>query len=85
VIYGDALGVFSEGKTPVLGGSTLETVHLSENPESMSGHWVVYYVRPNEDVFYTRSAGALMTPLNSEEYDSRKRVRDMNIVSKGLE
>jgi len=73
VIYGVALSVFSEGITPIPSS-------LDFGACSGYGDWLIYHVCPNDDVFYTRTAGALMTPLSCEEYESRKRVRELQFV-----
>ncbi|KAL3481525.1 hypothetical protein BJX99DRAFT_148659 [Aspergillus californicus] len=80
ILYGSALSVFSEGHTATLKPSTLD-----ESLPKGAGARLVYYVRPNNDVFYTRAAGALMAPLSGEEYKSRKRVREMLPVLLALE
>lgn len=36
-----------------------------------------YDMRPNDEVYYTRTAGALMDPLTQAEYDGRRRVGEM--------
>jgi hypothetical protein len=79
VLFGEALAVFSEEITGVADQSTVESALLPETVTS--GNWLVYYVRPNDDVFYTRTAGALMKPLSCEEYESRKRVREMELLA----
>lgn len=61
-------------------GSNINVRSLTEIIGEPSGDWIVYYVRPNEDVFYTRTAGALMTPLSIAEYDKRRRVKDIMTV-----
>lgn len=61
-------------------GSNINVRSLTEIIGEPSGDWIVYYVRPNEDVFYTRTAGALMTPLSTAEYDKRRRVKDIMTV-----
>ena len=61
-------------------GSVIDVGQLSGLIGKPRGDWIVYYVRPNEDVFYTRTAGALMTPLTTTEYEQRKRVKDSKIV-----
>ncbi|CAG9952413.1 unnamed protein product [Clonostachys rosea f. rosea IK726] len=77
VLFGTALSVFSEGLTPELSQYTIAEQFLSSLSIQPEGKWVVYYVRPNDDVFYTRTAGALMTPLSTSEYESRKRVKEV--------
>lgn len=84
VLFGTALSVFSEGMTAELKGSEIDSDILSKFPSPPDGDWIVYYVRPNEGVFYTRTAGALMTPLSQEEHDTRKRVKDM-FTGQGLD
>lgn len=58
----------------------MDISELSESLDNRKGDWVVYYVRPNNGVFYTRTAGALMTPLSTEDYFERKRVQDLKII-----
>ncbi|OJJ78613.1 uncharacterized protein ASPGLDRAFT_138514 [Aspergillus glaucus CBS 516.65] len=77
VLYGTALSVFAEGATAVVNGETVDTNLLSQGQGVADGSWLVYYVSPNNDVFYTRTAGALMSPLSSDEYERRIRVRDL--------
>jgi hypothetical protein len=72
--------VFSEGVTPRPSSSDISSFLTATDPVSTSGDWIVYYVCPNDDVFYTRCAGALMSPLSGEEYKSRQRVRDLKIA-----
>ncbi|GKZ27077.1 hypothetical protein AbraIFM66951_004533 [Aspergillus brasiliensis] len=82
VLFGSALRVFSEETIASLNESTIDPnlLLLPDGSSVAAGrNWVVYYVRPNEDVFYTRAAGALMTPLSSEEHATRKRVREIDI------
>lgn len=71
------MSVFTEGMTAEPAGLNINVRSLTEIIGEPSGDWIVYYVRPNEDVFYTRTAGALMTPLSAEEYDERRRVKDI--------
>ncbi|KAL2674311.1 hypothetical protein Neosp_012762 [[Neocosmospora] mangrovei] len=80
VLFGEALATFTEGMTSKPAGPAINVDELSELIGKPEGDWVVYYVRPNEDVFYTRTAGALMTPLSTTEYEQRKRVKDSKIV-----
>jgi hypothetical protein len=61
-------------------GSVIDVGELAGLVGKPEGDWIVYYVRPNEDVFYTRTAGALMTPLSTLEYDQRKRIKDSKTV-----
>ncbi|KAF5861630.1 hypothetical protein ETB97_012717 [Aspergillus alliaceus] len=77
VLYGNALRVFSEGTIASLDQPTVDPTLLPDDSTIAGGNWIVYYVRPNDDVYYTRTAGALMTPLTCEDYASRKRVRDI--------
>lgn len=77
ILFGAALSVFSEGLTPELSQDTINEQLLSGLSNQPGGKWVIYYVGPNDDVFYTRSAGALMTPLTTSEYDSRKKVKEI--------
>ncbi|KAK2670445.1 hypothetical protein RAB80_012867 [Fusarium oxysporum f. sp. vasinfectum] len=80
VTFGTALSVFTEGMTPEPPGSSIDLMELSNSSARPQGDWVVYYVRPNNGVFYTRTAGALMTPLSTEDYDERKRIQDLELV-----
>ncbi|SCO75825.1 uncharacterized protein FRV6_00037 [Fusarium oxysporum] len=80
VHFGTALSVFTEGLTPERTGSSIDLAKLSGSSAKAPENWVVYYVRPNDGVFYTRTAGALMTPLSTTDYDERKRVKDLKIV-----
>lgn len=66
--------------TPEPPGSSIDLMELSNSSARPQGDWVVYYVRPNNGVFYTRTAGALMTPLSTEDYDERKRIQDLELV-----
>lgn len=77
MLYGAALSVFAEGTTAVVNSEPIDTKLLPHGQGAAGGSWLVYYVCPNDDVFYTRTAGALMSPLSSEEYERRIRVRDM--------
>ncbi|ODM19049.1 hypothetical protein SI65_05666 [Aspergillus cristatus] len=78
VLYGAALSVFAEGTTAVFNGEVINTSLLPQGKGAAeSGSWLVYYVCPNGDVFYTRTAGALMTPFSSDECERRIRVRDL--------
>lgn len=61
-------------------GSVIDVGELAGVIGKSEGDWIVYYVRPNEDVSYTRTAGALMTPLSTMEYEERKRIKDSKIV-----
>ncbi|KAI3572710.1 hypothetical protein IWW34DRAFT_761806 [Fusarium oxysporum f. sp. albedinis] len=80
VHFGTALSVFTEGMTPEPTGSSIDLAELSGSSAKPPGGWLVYYVRPNDDVFYTRTAGALMAPLSMADYKDRKKVQDLNIV-----
>lgn len=77
MLYGAALSVFAEGTTAVVNGEAVDTNLLSQGQGAADGSWLVYYVCPNNDVFYTWTAGALMSPLSSDEYERRIRVRDL--------
>ncbi|KAH6648121.1 hypothetical protein BKA67DRAFT_662850 [Truncatella angustata] len=74
ISFGKALFVFSEGLTAQPSSSILEARSL---PADSENSWIVYYVRPNKDVFYTQTAGALMTPLSVQDYETRKRVSQL--------
>ncbi|RSL53853.1 hypothetical protein CEP53_007608 [Fusarium sp. AF-6] len=80
VLFGAALSTFTEGMTSKPPGSVIDVGELFGLIGKSEGDWIVYYVRPNEDVFYTRTAGALMTPLSTTEYEQRKRIKDSKIV-----
>ncbi|KAF5228577.1 hypothetical protein FAUST_10989 [Fusarium austroamericanum] len=80
VTFGTALSVFTEGMIPEPPGSSIDLMELSNSSARPQGDWVVYYVRPNNGVYYTRTAGALMTPLSTEDYDERKRIQDLELV-----
>ncbi|KAJ4187012.1 hypothetical protein NW759_016905 [Fusarium solani] len=80
VLFGAALATFTEGMTSKPPGSAIDVGELAGLVGKPEGDWIVYYVRPNEDVFYTRTAGALMTPLSTLEYDQRKRIKDSKTV-----
>ncbi|EXL91363.1 hypothetical protein ACKRZS_010610 [Fusarium odoratissimum] len=80
VAFGTALSVFTEGMTPEPTGSSIDLSELSGSFDKPKGDWVVYYVRPNNGVFYTRTAGALMTPLSTKDYHEGKRVQDLKII-----
>jgi len=80
VLFGEALATFTEGMTSKPLGSVIDVGELAGLIGKPQGDWIVYYVRPNEDVFYTRTAGALMTPLSTTEYEQRKRVKDSKSV-----
>lgn len=80
IIFGEALSVFSEAITPVVPGKVLNPNDLGYKPASPQGNWIVYYIRPNNSVRYTRTAGALMTPLSKKEYDMSRRVGELNIA-----
>ncbi|KAH7118338.1 hypothetical protein EDB81DRAFT_701343 [Dactylonectria macrodidyma] len=80
VLFGAALSVFTEGITPEPTGCEIDKGLLLTISKHAGSQWLVYYVRPNQDVFYTRTAGALMTPLSTKEYESRKRVKDLEGV-----
>ncbi|KAK7219142.1 hypothetical protein V2G26_007145 [Clonostachys chloroleuca] len=77
VLFGTALSVFTEGMTVVPTGSDIDIESLSKIIGKPQGDWIVYYVRPNDDVFYIRTAGALMTPLSTAEYAERQRTKDV--------
>ncbi|KAJ5256833.1 hypothetical protein N7478_012937 [Penicillium angulare] len=81
VLYGAALAVFSEGNTAISNNPIIVNSLLLKTYTCDSGDRLVYYVRPNDGVFYTRTAGALMTPLSGEEHASRKRVREITSVA----
>lgn len=66
--------------TPEPSRSSIDLMELSSSSARPQGDWVVYYVRPNNGVFYTRTAGALMTPLSTQDYDEMKRVQDLKLV-----
>ncbi|KAF9698353.1 hypothetical protein EKO04_003939 [Ascochyta lentis] len=72
VVYGEALAVLSENQV-----SAASSLPLSAN----AGRCIAYYVRLNDTTYYTRSAGALMTPLTHEEYETRKFVKDLNLAN----
>ncbi|KAI8652953.1 hypothetical protein NCS55_01278400 [Fusarium keratoplasticum] len=80
VLFGTALATFTEGITSKPPGPAIDVGELAGLIGKPEGDWMVYYVRPNEDVFYTRTAGALMTPLSTLEYEQRKRIKDSKIV-----
>ncbi|WAO95342.1 Hypothetical protein NCS54_01295800 [Fusarium falciforme] len=80
VLFGAALATFTEGMTSKSPGPAIDVGELAGLIGKPEGDWIVYYVRPNEDVFYTRTAGALMTPLSTIEYQQRKRIKDTKIV-----
>lgn len=82
VLFGTALSVFTEGITPESAASKINGNLLPSAPNDGQSHWLVYYVRPNQDVMYTRTAGALMTPLSTQEYDSGERVKDLAEIDK---
>ncbi|KAF2021163.1 hypothetical protein BU24DRAFT_457167 [Aaosphaeria arxii CBS 175.79] len=71
VTYGKALGVFSENS--VTPSQTLPQLESA-------GRILVYHVRPNYTTFYTRAAGALMTPLSDQEYEDRKTVQQLDLA-----
>ncbi|KAH7252802.1 hypothetical protein BKA59DRAFT_475210 [Fusarium tricinctum] len=77
VLFGTALSVFSEGLTPELSHVSIDTQLLSGLSTPTGGNYVVYFARPNDDVYYTRTAGALMTPLSTSDYERRKRVKEI--------
>lgn len=82
VLFGTALSVFCEGITPEPTDAdyTAEGIRrLAGGEGGISHDQLVYYIRPNEDVMYTRTAGALMKPLSTSEYTSRQRLRDIQI------
>lgn len=81
ILYGNALSVLSEEYTSCLKEANVDSTLLPSDSGLAAGNWLVYYVRPNDDVYYTRTAGALMTPLTSDEYASRKRVREIKFVA----
>lgn len=81
VSFGTALSVFSEGKTPEAKQAVLDIEGSGWELKDTQSNWIIYYVRPNDDVKYTRTAGALMTPLSSAEYEKVPRVRDISLVS----
>ncbi|KAH7145386.1 hypothetical protein B0J13DRAFT_553443 [Dactylonectria estremocensis] len=80
VLFGAALSVFTEGTTPEPTGREIDEELLPTVSKDAGSQWLVYYVRPNQDVIYTRTAGALMTPLSTKEYESRERVKDLEGV-----
>ncbi|KAH7013008.1 hypothetical protein EDB80DRAFT_834749 [Ilyonectria destructans] len=82
VLFGTALSVFTEGISPEPAGSNIDADLLPSVPHDAQSYWLVYYVRPNQDVMYTRTAGALMTPLSTQEYDVRGRVKDLAEIDK---
>jgi hypothetical protein len=66
--------------TPEPTRSSIDIMELSNSSARPQGDWVVYYVRPNNGVFYTRTAGALMTPLSTQDYNEMKTVQDLKLV-----
>lgn len=44
---------------------------------------LAYRVCPNDDVFYTRVAGALMKPLSGDEARGARRVKELDLGCKG--
>lgn len=82
VIFGEAMAVFSEGSVKA---TSRKLVTLDEGEADGSAtdgpksKLFVYDVRPNESVYYTRGAGALMTPLTQQEFDTRKRVGEVGV------
>ena len=69
------MAVFSENAISVDASPTLRLYKESEGHaganEAGNGEKIAYYVRPNVGVYYTRGAGALMTPLSDQEYADR--------------
>ncbi|KAI8712208.1 hypothetical protein NCS52_01318500 [Fusarium sp. LHS14.1] len=80
VLFDAALATFTEGMTSKPPGSAIDVSELAGQIGKPEGDWIAYYVRPIEDVFYTRTADALMTPLSTTEYEERKRVKESKIV-----
>ena len=75
------MAVFSENAIAV---GTSPTINLHKQLEGTDGvngvrrsTKIAFYVRPNAGVYYTRVAGALMTPLSNQEYADRVRVGDL--------
>jgi predicted deacylase len=81
VLFGTALAVFTEDATPRPATGRVNVTHLQQFSKGMDGGWVVYNVRPNDEVSYTRAAGALMTPLTSEEMETRQRVKELGLAA----
>lgn len=77
VVFGEALSVFSDGTIPSPSSPVLSADML---PEQTGRGWIVYHLRPSDDVLYTRTAGALMKPLSASEYETVPRVRDLHGV-----
>lgn len=80
VLFGTALAVFTEDATSSPVTSQINATDLQQLSNGLDDDWIVYNVRPNDDVFYTRAAGALMTPLTSKEMETRERVKALGLA-----
>jgi len=82
VIFGEAMAVFSQNQVKSTSRKSLTAENADEingGDQSVRSKLFVYDVRPNDGVFYTKTAGALMEPLTQEDYDTRKRVGEIDV------